>query len=325
MDRSKKQRWLAVLFLLLFSGVRLYSGDEGEGLATLPDSGSESNPSPRPFRAHAQLVLVNVSVIDVYDRFVTGLQKENFQVYEDKKPQQIEEFSKEDVPISVGILFDASGSMAGKMEKARMAVSQFFRTANPADEFFLISFNNRPNKISDFTQDLGTLQDKLNFTETKGQTALLDAVYLGLHEMRNAQHSRKVLLIFSDGGDNHSRYTPRDIKGAVKEADVQIYAIGIYEPNGFNQTPEELAGPSLLNEIVEMTGGRQFAVENLNNLPAVASKVGREMRQLYVLGYSPTNKQNDGKWRKIQVKLIPPKGILPLQLFSKSGYYAPHY
>ncbi len=278
----------------------------------------------RPIRVDVELVLVNVSVIDPYNRFVTGLGKEHFQIFEDKKKQKVLHFSNEDVPISIGLLFDASGSMSGKMDKARMAVQQFFRTANPQDEFFLIDFNDRPHHVVDFTLDADLLQSKLSFTEAKGRTALLDAIYLGLNEMRKARHSRKVLLVISDGGDNHSRYTERDIKRVVREADVQIYAVGIYEPySSRSRTPEELAGPSLLTEIAEMTGGRQFPVENLNDLPDIARKIGRELRNLYVVGYAPSNSKRDGKWRKIQVKLTPPRGLPPLHLYNKTGYYAP--
>lgn len=288
------------------------------------NDGKEFIAQQRPIRVDVDLVLVNVSVIDPYNRFVTGLGKEHFQVFEDQEPQDISHFSSEDIPISIGLLFDASGSMTDKIDKSRMAVSQFFRTANPADEFFLIGFNDRPFQIADFTGDLATLQNRLNFTEAKGRTSLFDAIYLGLHEMRKSKFARKVLLIISDGGDNHSRYTESDIKRAVQEADVQVYAIGIYEPySSRSRTPEELAGPSLLTEIAETTGGRQFPVENLNDLPDIARKIGRELRSLYVLGYQPSNETRDGKWRKIQVKLTPPRGLPPLQLFNKSGYYAP--
>lgn len=283
-----------------------------------------AQPAQRPIKVEVPLVLVPVSVIDPYNRFVTGLDKEHFRIFEDKQPQQIEHFSNEDVPLSAGLIFDASGSMSDKMDKARLAVMQFFRSSNPADEFLLISFNDRPQQLGDFTTDGATLQSKLNFTEAKGRTSLLDAIYLGLHEMRKAKHSRKVLLVFSDGGDNHSRYSESDIKRAVRESDVQIYAVGIYEPYGSrNRTPEELAGPGLLTEIAEMTGGRQFPVENPNDLPDIARKIGRELRNLYVLGYTPTNTEHDGKWRKIQVQLKPPRGLPPLQLFSKDGYYGP--
>ncbi|MBI2817950.1 MAG: VWA domain-containing protein [Acidobacteria bacterium] len=282
-------------------------------------------PTPeRPIRVDVQLVEVNVSVIDPYNRFVTGLDKDHFRVYEDDQPQAISHFTSEDVPISIGLIFDASGSMGDKIDKARMAVNQFFRSSNPADEFFVISFNDRPTQVSTFTHNLESLQSKLNFTEAKGRTSLFDAIYLGMNEMRKARYSRKVLLIISDGGDNHSRYTEQDIKRVVREADVQIYAVGIYEPySSRGRTPEELAGPTILNEIAEMTGGRQFPVENLNDLPDITRKISRELRNLYVIGYSPSNAKRDGKWRKIRVKLSPPKGLPPLHLFAKSGYYAP--
>jgi Ca-activated chloride channel family protein len=294
-------------------------GPDQDEKAAQPEPGAK-----RPIHIEVPLVLVQVSVIDPYNRFVTGLEKSHFEVYEDRKPQKIAHFSSEDVPLSAGLLFDSSGSMSDKIEKARMAVMQFFRSSNPEDEFFLISFNDRPNQVADFTQDETTLQNKLNFTEAKGRTSLLDAIYLGLHEMRKAKHSRKVLLIFSDGGDNHSRYNEGEIKKAVRESDTQIYAVGIYEPySSRGRTPEELAGPSLLTEIAEMTGGRQFPVENPNDLPDIARKIGRELRNLYVIGYTPTNTTRDGKWRKITVELNPPRGLPPLQLFNKSGYYAP--
>jgi VWFA-related protein len=332
---------MATLFSLLFCAVSLpaQQGFEGPRTETIPtatvsppvapaETASATAPSAdnpqRPIRIEVPLVLVQVSVIDPYNRFVTGLDAEHFEIFEDKKAQKIEHFSNEDVPLSAGLLFDASGSMSDKLDKARMAVMQFFRSSNPEDEFFLISFNDRPYQNADFTSDEATLQSKLNFTEAKGRTSLLDAIYLGLHEMRKAKHSRKVLLIFSDGGDNHSRYNEGDIKKAVRESDVQIYAVGIYEPySSRSRTPEELAGPSLLTEIAEMTGGRQFPVENPNDLPDVARKIGRELRNLYVIGYTPTNGARDGKYRKITVQLNPPRGLPPLQLFNKAGYYAP--
>jgi VWFA-related protein len=314
--------WVIILSAgILLAGPNHTPGDEASVRTAAADVVTLGQ---RPIRVEVPLVLVQVSVIDPYNRFVTGLRKEHFEIFEDKDQQSIRHFSNEDVPLSAGLVFDASGSMSEKMDKARMAVMQFFRASNPDDEFFLISFNDRPKQLEGFTQDVTVLQSKLNFTEAKGRTSLLDAIYLGIHEMRKAKHSRKVLLIFSDGGDNHSRYSENDIKRAVREADVQIYAVGIFEPfSSRSRTPEELAGPSLLTEIAETTGGRQFPVENLNDLPDIARKIGRELRNLYVIGYSPENTARDGKWRKISVKLKPPRGLPPLQLFSKSGYYAP--
>jgi len=275
-------------------------------------------------RVDTTLVLIPVTVTDPLNRFVTGLDKENFRVFEDKVEQKVVQFSSEDAPISLGIIFDCSGSMGPKLEKSREAVAQFFKTANPDDEFFLVEFNDRAEMAVKFTTRLQEIQNRLTFTQSKGRTALLDAVYLGLHTMKKARNSRKALLIISDGGDNNSRYTETEIKDLVREADVQIYAIGIYEPIGTrSRTPEELSGPSLLTEIAEQTGGRCFPVENINELPDVAEKIGIELRNQYVLGYSPKNQQRDGKYRKVQVKLVQPRGLPPLRAFWRMGYYAP--
>jgi len=271
------------------------------------------------------LVLVNVTVTDPFNRLVTGLEQENFRVFEDSAEQEVVHFSSEDVPISIGVVFDLSGSMANKVDKARLAAVQFFKTANPQDEFFLVSFNDRAQLTSRFTNSVEELQTRLMYTAAHGRTALLDAIYLGLSQMRGAHNAKRALLIISDGGDNHSRYTESDIKNFVKEADVQLYAIGIYDPVGYRRTPEELNGHTLLSELTELTGGRVFPVENLNDLPDTASKIGMELRNQYVLGYKTGNHQRDSRWRKIKVKLRPPRGLPPLNVYSKTGYYAPSH
>ncbi len=269
------------------------------------------------------MALVNITVTDPYNRLVTGLEPDNFRVYEDNIEQEVVTFSSEDVPISIGVIFDFSGSMANKVAKAREAALQFFKTANPADEFFLVSFNERAELTSTFTNSVEDLQSRMMMTAPKGRTALLDAIYLGLSEMRGAHNAKRALLILSDGGDNHSRYNESDIKRLVREADTQLYAIGIFDPLGYrNRTPEELNGPSLLSEVTEMTGGRVFAVEKLEELPDIASKIGMELRNQYVLGYHPSNKARDSRWRKIKIKLRAPKGLPPLTVYAKTGYYA---
>lgn len=275
-------------------------------------------------RSDVNVVLIPVTVTDPLNRFVTGLEKENFKLLEDKAEQKIVTFGSEDAPLSIGIVFDTSGSMGSKLDKSRQAVAEFFKTANPEDEAFLVEFNDRPELVNPFTHNLEEIQNKLTFTQSKGRTALLDGVYLALHTMKKAHNPRKALLVISDGGDNSSRYTESEIKNLVKEADVQIYAIGIYEGAGNRgRTPEELSGPGLLTDISEPTGGRHFIVENLSELPDTAAKIGIELRNQYVLGYSPTNAQRDGKYRRVQVKLIQPRGLPPLHAFWRSGYYAP--
>jgi Ca-activated chloride channel homolog len=270
------------------------------------------------------LALVNVTVTDPYDRLVTGLEPDNFRVFEDNVEQEVVTFSCEDAPTSIGVIFDFSGSMANKIGKSRQAAVEFFKTANPQDEFFLVSFNDRAELTSTFTNSIEDLQSRMMLTAPKGRTALLDAIYLGLSEMRRAHNGKRALLILSDGGDNHSRYNETDIKRFVKEGDTQLYAIGIFDGHR-DRTLEELHGPSLLSGITEMTGGRVFAVENLNELPDIATKIGKELRNRYTLGYRPSNKTHDARWRKIRIKLRAPKGLPPLNVYSKTGYYAPSH
>jgi Ca-activated chloride channel family protein len=275
----------------------------------------------KPMQVDVDLVLVNVTVTDDWNRIVTGLDKDNFSILEGNEPQQVKHFSSEDAPLSLGVIFDMSGSMSDKIAKAREAVIEFMKTANPQDEFFMVTFNDRPQLRADFTTSVEEVQGKLVYTVPQGRTALLDAIYMGVNKMKDAHNSKKALLIISDGGDNHSRYTEHEIRSMVKEADVQIYAIGVFTSNA--PTPEEVAGPALLTEISEVTGGRMFTINNPNELADVATKIGIELRNQYVLGYRPSNKTKDGHWRKIKVKLIPPKGLPHLNVYSKTGYYAP--
>lgn len=277
-----------------------------------------------PLQVDVNRVLVNVTVTDPYDRIVTGLDQSNFQVFDDKVKQEILSFSTEDAPISVGLIFDSSGSMSDKIQKSKEAALQFFETSNPQDEFMLINFSERPNLITGFTSRFQNLQDRLLFVKSGGRTALLDAIYLGMEEMRKATTNRKALLVISDGGENHSRYTERDIKEMVKESDVEIYAIGIFEPlSSRDRTPEEAAGPSLLSDLANITGGRMFSVEDADELPDIAEKISIELRNQYVIGYKPSNMIADGRWRRIKVKLNPPRGLPPLQVYARTGYYAP--
>jgi Ca-activated chloride channel family protein len=271
-----------------------------------------------------ELALVNVTVTDPHNRMVTGLESDNFRIFENDVEQEIQYFSSEDVPISIGVIFDLSGSMANKVGKSKEAALQFFKTANPQDEFLLVSFNERAELTSTFTNSVEDLQSSLLSLSAKGRTALLDAIYLGLSEMRSARNAKRALLIISDGGDNHSRYRENDIKRLVREADTQLYAIGIFDPFQYrSRTPEELNGPSLLSEVTELTGGRVFDVQNVNELPDITTKIGAELRNQYILGYRPSNKSHDARWRKVKVKLRAPKGLPPLSVHAKTGYYAP--
>jgi len=279
------------------------------------------NSRVRPLRVDVDLVLVPVTITDPMNRLVTGLEKDNFQLFEGSSAQEIKSFSSEDAPVSLGVIFDSSGSMSTKMDRAKEAVIEFFKTANPQDEFFMITFSDAPEEVSDFTSSVDDIQGKLIYAVPRKRTALLDAIYMGISKMRQAKFPKKALLIISDGGDNHSRYTEGEIKSLVKEADVMVYAIGIYDR--YFQSEEERLGPGLLSEITELTGGRAFTIDNPNDLADVATKIGIELRNQYVLGYRPHNVVRDGKWRKIKVKLLPPKGLPPLRVYARTGYYAP--
>jgi VWFA-related protein len=260
---------------------------------------------------------VPVTVLDPLGRMVTGLEAENFQVLENGAAQKIISFGSEDSPLSIGIVLDTSGSMGEKLAISRQAVAEFFKSANPEDEAFLVEFSDRPQLALPFTHDLGRIQDEILTARSKGNTALLDGVTLAVNEMKKAIHPRKALILLSDGGDNHSRYTETEVKNRVKESDVQIYAMGIFSGGG-----DINDDPVLLSRLAELTGGRHFEV-SLGDLVDVAAKIGIELRNTYLLGYRPTNEARDGKYRSIVVKVVPPRGMPKLSASWRRGYFEP--
>jgi VWFA-related protein len=255
---------------------------------------------------------------------VLGLDKQNFRLLEDSVEQNIAHFSNEDAPLSVGLLLDTSGSIGGKLDTSRKAVGEFLKTLNVSDEAFLVEFSDRAELTVPLTRNTGDIEKRLGSARTGGLTALLDAVHLGLQEMKDAHNPRKALLIISDGGDNNSRYTSRQIEDLVREADVQIFAMGVFEPFlGLGLTPAEIGGPRLLAEIAEQTGGRALAATSLRELPGIAARIGLELRNQYLLAYSPANQMRDGKYHRVQVKLLQPDELPPLKARWRLGYYAP--
>jgi Ca-activated chloride channel family protein len=289
------------------------------------DARVESEPSLRhakPLRVDVDLVLVPVTVIDTLNHPVMGLDKQNFRLYEDNEQQQIQHFSIEDSPISVGLLLDLSKSMANKFVTERAAVEEFFKNANPQDDYFVITFADQPRVLASSTQSIDEIRQKLALDNPDGHTALLDAIYLAIAKMRSARYQRRALLIVSDGGDNHSRYGLKDIKSLVEEANVEVYAIGIFD-SMFLRSYEELMGKHWLSEITDVTGGRTVTAGDLGKVPEIAANVSREMRNEYLLGYRPRNVVRDGKWRKIKVQVTPPAGAGRVQAHFKKGYLAP--
>src|SRR5436853_2067336 len=266
-----------------------------------------------------QLVNVVVTVTDYYGRFVTGLNKDHFDVFDDKVKQQIAHFSDEDSPVSLGIVYDVSGSMKDRIVRSMHALKRFVETSHDDDDFFLIGFNDRANLIQDFTNSADRLLGHLMFVQAKGSTALYDAAYLAVEKAKQGRHNKKALLIISDGQDNNSRYTYRELRNLVKEADVQIYAIGITDPGN-----DGLAGMgrSILEEIARMTGGRAFfpSAYNEAELIEICTRIDLEFRHQYAIGFYPTDVESDTKWHKVHVAVNPPKGLGHLSLSFKEGY-----
>lgn len=272
---------------------------------------------PRPdLRIDRTEVLVPVAVNDTYNRPVAGLDKENFRVFDDKIEQVITSFSMEDEPVAVGLVFDTSGSMSGTEREERMAATEFFKTANPEYEFALVEFDSSPRLVVPVTADPAKITYQLLFTHTRGSTALLDAVFLGLHEIKKSNKKRKALVVISDGGENNSRYTSGEIKNVVKESDVLIYSIGVFAD------PLYTDAGGVLNSISEQTGGRMFKTQGMR-LSDIAQKISIDLRNRYLLGYVPSNRERNGRYHLVEVKIVPPKGLPPVRAHWRTGYYAP--
>ena len=273
-------------------------------------------------RTHVDLVLVPVTVMDESHRIVTDLRQENFVLSEDKRSQSIKHFWKEDEPVSVGVVLDVSGSMKTKIDRAREAVAALLAGSNPQDEFFLVIFADNPTLIHDFTKNTDELHGSLVLAEPKGRTALLDALVLAVNNMKKAQYRRKALVVISDGGDNYSRYTEKEVKSLVKEADVMVYSIGVFDTEFW--TMEERLGPELLAGLSSLTGASAYTLDNPVYLPLITGQIAAEIRHQYILGYRPDNSRRDGKWRKIKVDLAAiPHGLSALHVQARKGYYGP--
>ena len=274
-------------------------------------------------RVDTTLVEIPVNVSDSLNRAVIGLDKDNFRVFEDGVEQKVSVFSGEDAPISVGLIVDTSGSMGLKLGISQKAAAEFLKTMTPKDDVFLVEFSDQARVVEPFTAETKNIEYDMGKLQPGGLTALLDGVNLGVSEMKKAKNPRKALIVISDGGDNHSVYTPTQIKETVRAADVEIYAMGVFEPVFFPGLPlEEISGPKLLAKLAEETGGRAFGARADEQMPAIAQRIGVELRNQYVLGYYPSNPAKDGKYRNVKVEVSVPKGFPPVKVRWRVGYYA---
>jgi Ca-activated chloride channel homolog len=270
-------------------------------------------------RVDVPLALIPVHVTTELGASVMSLKQENFRIFEDGVEQKITNFSSEDAPVSIGLLFDSSGSMRNKIRKSAEAAAAFFRTANVDDEFFLVEFNDRAKLAVPFTRDANLIYQRIVRTKPLGRTSLLDAIHMALTQMKEAKNLRKAIVILSDGGDNRSRYTESEIKSAMREADVQVYALGIYDPDDQpKRTPEEKNGPKLLGELAHQTGGRDFTIRNLEDLPTVCERIGNELRNQYVIGYAPASADDTG-YRHVKVTVAASE-MPSLHVYHRQGY-----
>ncbi|MFN0108167.1 MAG: VWA domain-containing protein [Blastocatellia bacterium] len=332
---------LALAFSLLFLAAvsAQQSGENKQGqeaksatTQSTPQTQEQKAPqlSPRPADEqkpftdkpiNTELVSMTVTVTDPYNRLVTGLDKHHFEVFEDKVKQEITFFSDDDVPVSLGIVFDVSGSMKGKLDRARDALKAFIQTSHNDDDFFLVGFNQRANLLAEFT-DGDTLSNKLHLVDPKGQTAVYDAAYLGIEKVKQGRHTKRALLLISDGQDNSSRYTYGELRKLLKEAGVQIYCIGIVEMGGGSGGSLDMQGQGILEEIAQVTGGKAFFPRTAAELEDQTTRIALELRHQYSIGYLPTNIKKDGQWHKIKVNVKQPKGLPSLKVQHKEGYYA---
>lgn len=275
-----------------------------------------------PVIVNTDLITLTVTVTDTYGRYVSGLSKNAFAILDEKQPQEITYFSDDDAPVSVGILFDVSGSMSGdKVKKARDALAKFIQTSHNSDEYFLIGFNSRAQLLIDKTRDGDAVLDKLTFVQTRGNTALYDACYLGVEKVQRGTHPKRALLLISDGQDNNSRYTFDNLRRLLKESDVVLYGVGILS-GGDASSSLGMEGQGILDELSNVSGGKAFFPRSDAEMDDIFEQIALELRHQYSIGYKPNNFTGDGKWRKIKVKVTPPRGPPRLFVRSKEGYYA---
>lgn len=304
----------------------LHSQSDGPLRVPARDSSAEATPGEpqlKPLRVHVNVVLVPVVVADAMNHPIMGLEKQNFVLSDNDEQQEIQYFSAEDSPISVGLLVDVSKSMTDKVDAEREAVSEFFKNANQEDDYFVVAFSSQPEMLTDVTQSIGTIEAKLGTVVPNGSTAMLDAISTAMTRLRSAKHKRRALLIISDGGDNSSHHKYREIKSLVRDSDVEVYAIGLFD-TAFFKTYEEFMGKKWLSEITDATGGRTVTVDNVSKMGEAAAAISTEMRSQYVLGYRPSNVLTDGKRRQIKVRVINPSTRdAQMQAYYKRGYVIP--
>ena len=319
-------RRLAILLsLTLLTGLSLTLLSQ-----TRANPGSQQQPGEFKVRVDVDLVELPVSVVDKNGDAVEGLTQANFQVLEDNKAQDITLFKHEDIPLSLGLVIDSSGSMRNKKEKVHSAALTFVKESNPDDETFIVAFDHEAFLQQDFTGSLGDLVDALESLDPRDQTAMYDAIYLSVDHVRKGKLNKKALLVISDGEDTSSKWGFNKVLEHVQQTDnVTIYAIGILDENDsrsgglFGKSPQKKAREAL-KEIAEVSGGQAFFPKSIDEVVEICRRIARDLRNQYTIGYTSKNDKKDGTWRTIQVKLVnPPKSADKPKVTTRQGYFAP--
>lgn len=292
---------MSSLFLLLYSSCHLNAQEPGFTL-----------------NVNVDLVELQVTVLDAQDKHVPNLTRIDFQVFEDRIPQQIKVFRHGDRPVSLGLVIDNSRSMERKKDKIDTAVLSFVQLSNPEDEAFLLQFDDTVRLVRDFTTNLGVLRDGLASMSPYGQTALYDAIVEGLTKMEEGIYDRKAILLVTDGSDNASAKGFENLLEKARSTEVSIYPIGV-----LNESTDGNTARRALLQIAKESGGRAFFPQHEDDIPSITQRIARELRELYTLAYEPSNARRDGTWRSVRVEVLNPSSIPRYRTNYRHGYYAP--
>ncbi len=279
-----------------------------------------TTPPKSDIRVNVNMTMVPVTVLDPIGRNVLGLDRENFRVFDGPEARPIVSFGTDDAALSIGLIFDCSNSMKDKFEMARKAPAELFKQLNPDDDSFVITVADRSELLVPTTSAFEEIQNALLFVQPKGSTSLIDGVYLGLERLKHARNPRRALIVVSDGGDNNSRYTLRELSALAVEADTQIFSICLYQNP---HTTEEANGPAFLEKLAQLTGGVSYVTTSTADLRNAMTQTGSGLHNQYMLGYYPPENLTPGKYRKIKVQVAVPVTAPKLQVFARTGYYAP--
>jgi Ca-activated chloride channel family protein len=321
--------FLAPLFALVFSAVAANAQLPVPPSAPPPPPG-QGAAAPAPgqkqegysIRRTVNLVVLHTSVLDDRGRFVDGLKEENFRVLEDKVQQKLSVFKREDIPVSMGLIIDNSGSMRDKRPRVNEAAITLVQTSNPEDEAFVVNFNDDfyLDLDKDFTNSIPDLKEALERIDSRGSTALYDALIGSLDHLKKGTKDKKVLLVVTDGEDNASRNSLEKTVHEIQQTDVVIYTIGLL---GQESKKTAKRARKALKEIAEASGGLAFFPENVADVHSICEDVAHDIRNQYTLAYYPSNTKRDGTFRAVQVEVIPPRGHGKLSARTRNGYYAP--